>query len=149
MDTEPTGIDAAVGGLVVWGAHGSADLYCWLAHGEPEDWPVVLFSHGDDTCCSWRADAPGSSRYAGWKGATGGEERFCLVQALDGSDESGGVGRVEVSPCGGERGILRLRRQPGVSVAEREEGQALGIAHAENRHDVAAVVLLGSSSRTR
>ncbi|MEU0103742.1 SMI1/KNR4 family protein [Streptomyces sp. NPDC004041] len=49
VDTEPTGIDAAAEDLVTWGADGSADLYCWLAHGNPEDWPVVLFSHGDDT----------------------------------------------------------------------------------------------------
>ncbi|MFE0929020.1 hypothetical protein ACH4NS_34110 [Streptomyces mutabilis] len=35
--------------LVTWGASSSADLYCWLTHGEPEDWPVVVFSHGDDT----------------------------------------------------------------------------------------------------
>ncbi|TYR64066.1 SMI1/KNR4 family protein [Streptomyces parvus] len=49
MDTGPNGIDAAVGDLVAWGADGSADLYCWLANGEPEDWPVVLFSHGHDT----------------------------------------------------------------------------------------------------
>ncbi|MEU9438686.1 SMI1/KNR4 family protein [Streptomyces sp. NPDC048252] len=49
MDTEPTGIAAAAEDLVTWGADGSADLYCWLTHGTPEDWPVVLFSHGDDT----------------------------------------------------------------------------------------------------
>ncbi|MFF4837052.1 SMI1/KNR4 family protein [Streptomyces sp. NPDC001315] len=48
-DTEPTGIEAAAEDLVTWGAEGSADLYCWLTHGEPEEWPVVLFSHGDDT----------------------------------------------------------------------------------------------------
>jgi hypothetical protein len=48
-DTEPTGIDAAAEELVTWGASSSADLYCWLTHGEPEDWPVVVFSHGDDT----------------------------------------------------------------------------------------------------
>ncbi|MET4656637.1 hypothetical protein ABID80_000329 [Streptomyces sp. PvP037] len=49
VDTEPTGIDAAADDLVTWGASSSADLYCWLTHGAPEDWPVVLFSHGDDT----------------------------------------------------------------------------------------------------
>lgn len=48
-DTEPTGIDATAEDLVTWGAAGSADLYCWLAQGNPEDWPVVLFSHDDDT----------------------------------------------------------------------------------------------------
>ncbi|MER5586011.1 SMI1/KNR4 family protein [Streptomyces asoensis] len=49
VDTEPTGVDAAAEDLVTWGADGSADLYCWLTHGDPEDWPVVLFSHGVDT----------------------------------------------------------------------------------------------------
>ncbi|MEV7794331.1 SMI1/KNR4 family protein [Streptomyces sp. NPDC087512] len=48
VDTEPTGIVAAAEDLVTWGAAGSADLYCWLTQGAPEDWPVVLFSHGDD-----------------------------------------------------------------------------------------------------
>ncbi|MFE7156894.1 hypothetical protein [Streptomyces sp. NPDC057636] len=48
VDTEPTGIDAAAEDLVAWGASSSADLYCWLTHGDSEDWPVVLFSHGDD-----------------------------------------------------------------------------------------------------
>ncbi|MGC9479735.1 hypothetical protein [Streptomyces mutabilis] len=38
-DTEPTDIDAAAEELVTWGASSSADLYCWLTHGEPEDWP--------------------------------------------------------------------------------------------------------------
>ncbi|WP_124282694.1 MULTISPECIES: SMI1/KNR4 family protein [Streptomyces] len=49
MDTKPNDIDAAVGDLVAWGADGSGDLYCWLTQGAPEDWPVVFFSHGDDT----------------------------------------------------------------------------------------------------
>lgn len=49
VDTAPTGMDVAAEDLVTWGADGSADLYCWLTHGDPEDWPVVLFSHGDDT----------------------------------------------------------------------------------------------------
>ncbi|CAM5695325.1 SMI1/KNR4 family protein [Streptomyces canus] len=49
IDTEPTGIAAEAEDLVTWGADGSADLYCWLTHGTPEGWPVVLFSHDDDT----------------------------------------------------------------------------------------------------
>ncbi|WP_146060190.1 MULTISPECIES: SMI1/KNR4 family protein [unclassified Streptomyces] len=49
MDTKPNDIDTAVGDLVAWGADGGGDLYCWLTQGAPEDWPVVLFSHGDDT----------------------------------------------------------------------------------------------------
>lgn len=48
-DTEPTGIDAEPGELVTWGAASSADLFCWLTRGEPDKWPVVVFSHGDDT----------------------------------------------------------------------------------------------------
>ncbi|MEW2497301.1 SMI1/KNR4 family protein [Streptomyces nodosus] len=47
--TEPTGLDAVPEDLVAWGAASSADLYCWLTQGEPADWPVVVFSHGDDT----------------------------------------------------------------------------------------------------
>ncbi|MFB8776998.1 hypothetical protein [Streptomyces broussonetiae] len=47
-DTEPTGIDAEPGDLVTWGAASSADLYCWLTRGEPDKWPVVVFSHGED-----------------------------------------------------------------------------------------------------
>lgn len=48
MDTEPTGIDAEPGDLVAWGAASSADLFCWLTHGEPDKWTVMTFSHGDD-----------------------------------------------------------------------------------------------------
>ncbi|MFC8360261.1 SMI1/KNR4 family protein [Streptomyces griseorubiginosus] len=49
MDTEPTGIDAEPDDLVAWGAASSADLFCWLTLGEPDTWPVVVFSHDDDT----------------------------------------------------------------------------------------------------
>ncbi|MEV5899332.1 hypothetical protein [Streptomyces sp. NPDC052127] len=49
LDTGPTGIDAAAEDLVTWGADGSADPYCRLTLGNPKDWPVGLFSHGEDT----------------------------------------------------------------------------------------------------
>ncbi|MGW0949655.1 SMI1/KNR4 family protein [Streptomyces sp. NPDC002623] len=48
-DTEPTEIDAEPEELVTWGAASSADLFCWLTRGEPDKWPVLVFSHGDDT----------------------------------------------------------------------------------------------------
>lgn len=45
---EPTGIDATAEDLVTWGAHGaSADLYCWLTQGAPEEWPVVVLTRDD------------------------------------------------------------------------------------------------------
>lgn len=47
-DTEPTEFDAGPEELVTWGAASSADLFCWLTRGEPDQWPVVVFSHGDD-----------------------------------------------------------------------------------------------------
>jgi hypothetical protein len=47
-DTEPTGIDAEPEELVTWGAACSTDLFCWLTRGEPDRWPVLVFSHGDD-----------------------------------------------------------------------------------------------------
>lgn len=48
-ETEPTGIDGQADELVTWAAASSADLFCWLTHGQPEEWPVIVFSHGDDT----------------------------------------------------------------------------------------------------
>ncbi|MFE2064058.1 SMI1/KNR4 family protein [Streptomyces sp. NPDC059467] len=47
-DTEPAEIDAEPEELVTWGAASSADLFCWLTRGEPDEWSVVVFSHGDD-----------------------------------------------------------------------------------------------------
>ncbi|PWI14472.1 hypothetical protein DI272_10150 [Streptomyces sp. Act143] len=49
MVTAPTGVETEAQDLVVWGAASSADLFCWLARGEPDEWPVVVFSHGEDT----------------------------------------------------------------------------------------------------
>ncbi|MFF2996524.1 hypothetical protein ACFVTC_18425 [Streptomyces sp. NPDC057950] len=46
--TEPTGIDAEPEQLVTWGAASSADLFCRLTRGELENWPVLVFRHGDD-----------------------------------------------------------------------------------------------------
>ncbi|MEU0035426.1 SMI1/KNR4 family protein [Streptomyces sp. NPDC006333] len=48
-DTAPTEIEAEPEELVTWGAASSADLFCWLTRGEPDNWPVLVFSHGDDT----------------------------------------------------------------------------------------------------
>lgn len=48
VDTEPTEIDAGPEELVTWGTASSADLFCWLTRGEPDEWPVLVFSHGDD-----------------------------------------------------------------------------------------------------
>ncbi|MEV6161918.1 SMI1/KNR4 family protein [Streptomyces sp. NPDC052052] len=47
-DTAPAGLDIESEELVTWGVASSADLFCWLARGEPAEWPVVVFSHGDD-----------------------------------------------------------------------------------------------------
>ncbi|MFJ2398987.1 SMI1/KNR4 family protein [Streptomyces sp. NPDC087843] len=47
-DTAPTEIEAEPEELVTWGAASSADFFCWLTRGEPDNWPVLVFSHGDD-----------------------------------------------------------------------------------------------------
>ncbi|MEH0549995.1 SMI1/KNR4 family protein [Streptomyces sp. B21-101] len=47
-DTEPAEIEAEPEELVAWGAASGADLFCWLTRGEPGNWPVLVFSHGDD-----------------------------------------------------------------------------------------------------
>lgn len=47
-DTTPAGLDIEPEELVTWGAASSADLFCWLARGKPAEWPVMVFSHGDD-----------------------------------------------------------------------------------------------------
>jgi hypothetical protein len=73
VHTEPTGMDAAAEDLVTWGADGSADLYCWLTHGEPEDWPVVLYGHGDD---SWTRFDCGMTEF------------LCRVLSADGQTEA-------------------------------------------------------------
>lgn len=49
MDIEPTEINAEPSDVVTWGAASSADLFCWLTQGEPDTWPVMVFSHDDDT----------------------------------------------------------------------------------------------------
>ncbi|MFE3374053.1 hypothetical protein ACFXOK_31245 [Streptomyces sp. NPDC059173] len=48
VDTAPVGVDVKSEELVTWGAASSADLFCWLARGKPAEWPVLVFSHGDD-----------------------------------------------------------------------------------------------------
>ncbi|MCX4911989.1 SMI1/KNR4 family protein [Streptomyces sp. NBC_00687] len=34
--------------IVTWGAASSADLFCWLTQGAPDEWPVLVFTHGDE-----------------------------------------------------------------------------------------------------
>lgn len=40
----PYPLHPAPGGLLVWGTTMDADRLCWLTGGEPEDWPVVVWS---------------------------------------------------------------------------------------------------------
>ncbi|MFD0035986.1 SMI1/KNR4 family protein [Streptomyces sp. NPDC055059] len=48
-ETEPDVSDVHPDQLVTWGAASSADDFCWVTQGEPDEWPVMVFSHGDDT----------------------------------------------------------------------------------------------------
>lgn len=45
-DTErhPYPLHPAPGGLLIWGTTMDADRLCWLTDGEPEEWPVVVWS---------------------------------------------------------------------------------------------------------
>lgn len=45
----PHAVEGLQQGPVAASRQQGADLYCWLTQGEPADWPVVVFSHGDDT----------------------------------------------------------------------------------------------------
>ncbi|MFJ6050209.1 SMI1/KNR4 family protein [Streptomyces sp. NPDC092307] len=40
----PYPLHPAPGGLLIWGTTMDADRLCWLTEGEPEEWPVVVWS---------------------------------------------------------------------------------------------------------
>ncbi|MFE0459239.1 SMI1/KNR4 family protein [Kitasatospora sp. NPDC058965] len=61
----PYPLHPAPGGLLVWGSTMDADRLCWLTGGEPEHWPVVVWSRdGDYETFAMRTAA----FLAGWAG---------------------------------------------------------------------------------
>lgn len=61
----PYPLHPAPGGLLVWGGTIDADRLCWLTGGEPQDWPVVVWSEDG----RYETFAPGAAEFIeGWIG---------------------------------------------------------------------------------